>query len=85
MLVFLNLKPIIFHLGNSELFSEVEKAALAYCDVLTDGKSKDFQNYHNDLTQHFSEKEIAEIAAVVINMNLWTRLKLAQGQVPEFV
>ncbi len=69
---------------NSELFSEVEKAALAYCDVLTDGKSKDFQNYHNDLTQHFSEKEIAEIAAVVINMNLWTRLKLAQGQVPEF-
>ena len=70
---------------NSELFSEVEKAALAYCDVLTEGKSKDFQDYHNDLAQHFSEKEIAEIAAIVINMNLWTRLKLAQGQVPELV
>ena len=25
---------------------------------------------------------IAEIAAIVINMNLWTRLKLAQGAVP---
>ncbi|RZN83404.1 MAG: carboxymuconolactone decarboxylase family protein [Winogradskyella sp.] len=68
---------------NSQLFSEVEKVALAYCDILTDGKSKDFQNYHDNLAQHFSEKEIAEIAAVVINMNLWTRLKLAQGQVPE--
>ena len=28
------------------------------------------------------EKAIAEIAAIVINMNLWTRLKLAQGAVP---
>ena len=34
------------------------------------------------MTSHFDEKAIAEIAAIVINMNLWTRLKLAQGQVP---
>lgn len=67
---------------NSELYSEVEKAALAYCDVLTEGISKDFQKYHDALTVHFGEKEIAEIAAVVINMNLWTRLKLAQGAIP---
>ena len=26
--------------------------------------------------------EVAEIAAVVINMNVWTRLKLAQGATP---
>jgi hypothetical protein len=31
---------------------------------------------------HFSATEIAEIAAIVINMNLWTRLKLAQGATP---
>jgi len=68
---------------NSNLFTEVEKIALAYCDVLSEGQSKDFQKYHNDLAKHFNEKEIAEIAAVVINMNLWTRLKLAQGQIPE--
>lgn len=67
---------------NSDLFSKVEKTALAYCDVLTEGKSKDFQNYHDDLAKQFNEKEIAEIAAVVINMNLWTRLKLAQGEIP---
>jgi AhpD family alkylhydroperoxidase len=69
---------------NSDLFTEVEKIALAYCDVLTDGISKDFVSYHNDLEKHFSEKEIAEIAAIVINMNVWTRLKLAQGETPYF-
>lgn len=67
---------------NSELFSEIEKSALAYCDVLSDGISKNFQSYHDALTLYFSEKEIAEIAAIIINMNLWTRLKLAQGEIP---
>jgi hypothetical protein len=37
---------------------------------------------HQGLTVFFDEREIAEIAAVVINMNVWTRLKLAQGSVP---
>jgi hypothetical protein len=37
---------------------------------------------HDDLRIHFDEKEIAEIAAVIINMNVWTRLKLAQGATP---
>ena len=37
---------------------------------------------HQGLTVFFDEREIAEIAAVVINMNVWTRLKLAQGAVP---
>jgi AhpD family alkylhydroperoxidase len=67
---------------NSELFSKKEKVALAYCDVLTDGSNKNFQEYHDAMTQHFSEVEIAEIAAIVINMNVWTRLKLAQGETP---
>ncbi|MFS4417917.1 carboxymuconolactone decarboxylase family protein [Maribacter sp. 2307ULW6-5] len=67
---------------NSELYTDVEKTALAYCDVLTDGISKDFQRYHDALAAHFNEKEIAEIAAIIINMNVWTRLKLAQGETP---
>lgn len=67
---------------NSELYTDKEKVALAYCDVLTEGSNKNFQQYHEALAQHFSEVEIAEIAAIVINMNVWTRLKLAQGQVP---
>ena len=67
---------------NSHLYDEKEKACLAYTDILSDGSHKDFQKYHDALTIYFSEKEIAEIAAIVINMNMWTRLKLAQGQVP---
>lgn len=67
---------------NSSLYTKVEKVALEYCDRLTDGKSKNFQKYHKAMTKHFNEKEIAEIAAIVINMNVWTRLKLAQGETP---
>jgi AhpD family alkylhydroperoxidase len=69
---------------NSELYSKKEKTALAYCDVLNDGVSKAFQRYHDALSAYFDEQEIAEIAAVVINMNLWTRLKLAQGATPNY-
>jgi len=68
----------------SELYTPPERAALRYCDALTDGKGRDFQGVHDEAAQHFSEKEIAEIAAIVINMNLWTRLKLAQGATPVF-
>jgi len=67
---------------NSELYNAKEKATLAYCDVLNDGITKDFQSYHKALTKYFDEQEIAEIAAIVINMNVWTRLKLAQGATP---
>ena len=67
---------------NSELFDEKEKAALAYTDVLSEGSNKNFQQYHEELAKYCSDQEIAEIAAIVINMNVWTRLKLAQGQIP---
>ncbi|MGB1039350.1 MAG: carboxymuconolactone decarboxylase family protein [Flavobacteriales bacterium] len=69
---------------NSELYTEKEKSALSYCDILTEGSNKEFQKYHDELAKHFNEKEIAEIASVVINMNVWTRLKLAQGETPYF-
>ena len=69
---------------NSELFTDKEKTALAYCDALTKGTDKNFQQYHDQMLEHFNDKEIADIAAVIINMNVWTRLKLAQGQTPYF-
>ena len=68
---------------DSELFTAMEKAALAYCDVLTVGVDPDFQSYHDALREFFGEAEIAEIAAIIINMNVWTRLKLAQGAIPK--
>lgn len=69
----------------SQLYSDAERAALAYCEALNDGNAPGFQARHETLTAHFSKKEIAEIAAIVINMNVWTRLKLAQGATPRLV
>lgn len=66
----------------STMFEAPEQAALAYCEGLTAYDLAGFPALHDALAEHFDEKQIAEIAAIVINMNLWTRLKLAQGQVP---
>jgi AhpD family alkylhydroperoxidase len=66
----------------SELFNEKEKSALTYADALNKGKGKKFDKTHQQLLRFFSVDEIAEIAAIVINMNVWTRIKLAQGAVP---
>ena len=68
----------------SALYSDSELAALGYCDALTDGQKPGFKTKHDALIAHFSERAIAEIAAIIINMNLWTRLKLAQGATPHF-
>ena len=66
----------------STLFSAPELAALGYCEALTAYNPAAFAPLHKAMTEHFSETEIAEVAAIVINMNLWTRLKLAQGATP---
>lgn len=68
------------------LFTEAERAALAYTDALTrqaeTSPSNRFETVHQALTEHFSEREISDIAAIVINMNVWTRLKMAAGAMP---
>jgi AhpD family alkylhydroperoxidase len=66
----------------STMFSDAERCALAYCEALTDYDLVGFPAWHEKMVTHFDAVAIAEIAAIVINMNLWTRLKLAQGQVP---
>ena len=76
---------VIAHLASwreSDMFSHAEKVALAYCEGLTVYDIAQFAALHDELRIHFDEKEVAEIAAVVINMNVWTRLKLAQGATP---
>ena len=66
----------------SALFTTAEGAALAYCEALTRFDHAVFPELHDSLRLHFDEAGVAEIAAVVINMNVWTRLKLAQGATP---
>jgi hypothetical protein len=64
------------------MYAENERTALAYCEGLTTYDLPGFPPLHDALKPHFDEQAIAAIAAIVINMNLWTRLKLAQGATP---
>jgi AhpD family alkylhydroperoxidase len=62
------------------------RAALAYTEAITrvaDATVADaFGARHDALAEHFSQEEILEIIGIVINMNVWTRLKLAEGASP---
>ena len=70
----------------TELHSEAEQAALRYAEALTRAADTDrdvaFQRFHDALAENFSPEEILEIVGVVVNMNVWTRLKLAEGAMP---
>ena len=66
----------------STMFTPHETAALEYTEALTVFDQAAFAEAHTKMCGLFEEKSIAEIASVVINMNVWTRLKLAQGAVP---
>jgi AhpD family alkylhydroperoxidase len=75
----------IAHLASwreSTMFSVEECAALAYTEALTVFDHTEFDRHHKGLRRMFDADEVAEIAALVINMNVWTRWKLAQGSVP---
>ncbi|MET7969473.1 hypothetical protein [Micromonospora sp. NPDC005305] len=47
-----------------------------------DTRIQNVQEAHDGMATHFTEDEILEIVAVVINMNIWTRLKLAERAMP---
>jgi AhpD family alkylhydroperoxidase len=68
------------------LFTDAERAALAYAEALTrtadTTERQAFQQYHDALADHFDRAQMLEIVGVVVNMNVWTRLKLAQGAMP---
>jgi AhpD family alkylhydroperoxidase len=70
----------------TELHSEAERAALRYAEALTRAADTDrdaaFQRFHDALADHFGPEEILEILGVVVNMNVWTRIKLAEGAMP---
>jgi alkylhydroperoxidase family enzyme len=70
----------------TELHSEAEQAALRYTEALTRVADTDrdaaSRRFHDALAAHFSPEEMLEIVAVVVNMNVWTRIKLAEGAMP---
>ena len=68
------------------LFTDAEMAALEYAEALTrvadTTVGQAFQRHHDRLSRHFGTTEMLEIVGVVLNMNVWTRLQLAQGAMP---
>ena len=70
----------------TDFHDEAARAALAYTEALTrvaDATvADDFGLRHAALAAHFSPEGILEIIGIVINMNVWTRLKLAEGAMP---
>ena len=65
---------------DSTMFAEDEGAALPYTEALTVFDLSTFAEHHERLARFFDEKSVAEIAAVAINLNDWTTLKLPQRQ-----
>lgn len=58
-------------------YSERERAALAWTEALThiaDGSIED--ELYEEVRQHFSEKEIADLSLAVIAINGWNRLAI---------
>ena len=70
----------------TDLHSDADRAALRYAEALTRVPDSDmdaaFQRAHDALAAHFDSEEMLEIVAVVVNMNVWTRIKLAEGATP---
>jgi AhpD family alkylhydroperoxidase len=71
----------------TEFHDAAARAALAYTEAITRVAdltvADDFGARHDALTEHFSQEEILDIIGIVINMNIWTRLKLAEGATPQ--
>ncbi len=70
----------------TDFHDAASRAALAYTEAITriaDATvADDFAERHDALADHFSPEEILEIIGITINMNVWTRLKLAEGAIP---
>ena len=70
----------------TDFHDDAARAALAYTEAMTRvadaSVADDFGARHGALAEHFSQEEILELIGIVINMNVWTRLELAEGATP---
>lgn len=64
-------------------YSPREQAALAFAEVLTHlPAEKHSDQIHDDLSKHFSKKEIALLTLSIAQINSWNRLTRSFGTVP---
>lgn len=68
---------------DSPQFSEKEKAALAYCEDLTQIRPN-FPNVevHHEMRKHFTKEELIVLTASIANINAWNRLGVGLGFTP---
>ena len=70
----------------TDFHDDTARSALAYTEAITriadTTVADNFGARHEGLAEHLSQEEILEIIGIVINMNVWTRLKLAEGARP---
>jgi len=60
------------------IFSDAEKAALAWAEALTvQGSAPGLEALHQDLKQHFSDQDISTLCVVIVMINTWNRLQIA--------
>lgn len=67
---------------DSSLFTEGERAALALTEAITllpDGVS---DSVYAEAMEHFEEKELAQLIALIFTANAWNRLNVATRKTP---
>ena len=63
---------------NTDLFSVAEKAALAWAEAMTvQGSGADLELLHGDLKTHFPQEEIDYLTLIIVMINTWNRLQVA--------
>ena len=64
-------------------YSAKEQAALAFAETLTHmSPEKHSDGIHDELSKHFSKKEIALLTLSIAQINTWNRLTRSFGTVP---
>ena len=63
----------------SGLFSQKEKLALEWSEKLTDlDPDTEYASLRNRLLEHYSEKEVSALTALVAMINTWNRIRISE-------
>ena len=66
------------------VYSRAERAALAWAEALTLLTGGDVSDaVYDDVRQHFSEKDVADLSFAVAEINAWNRLMIAMRTPPQ--
>ena len=67
------------HFADSPLFSETERAALRYAEIVTDSNLRSDRAAVAQLRQHYSDDEIIELTALIAFQNMSSKFNAALG------